>query len=113
VYYQASFATAFTFQHVFIDTDARTATGYAYGGIGADYMIENSRLYRSAGRGWAWTLIGTVAGTGGATGVRTWTVPRRALGETAASGESANVVFNGSGGPPEFSTPVYRHAYSP
>jgi hypothetical protein len=113
VYYQANFATAFNFQHVFIDTDARTATGYAYGGIGADYMIENSRLYRSASRGWAWTLIGTVAGTGGATGVRSWTVPRSVLGETAVSGELANVVFNGSGGPPEFSTPVYRHAYSP
>jgi hypothetical protein len=113
VYYQANFSTAFTFQHVFIDTDARASTGYAYGAIGAEYMIEGSRLYRSTGRGWAWTPIGPVASTGGATGVRTWTVPRSVLGETAAIGESANVVFNGSGGPPEFSTPVYRHAYSP
>jgi hypothetical protein len=112
VYYQANFAASFTFQHVFIDTDGRTATGYAFRGIGADYMIENSRLYRSTGPGWAWTLIGSVAGTGGATGVRSWRVPRSVLGETAASGESANVVFSGSGGPPEFSTPVYRHAYS-
>jgi Spherulation-specific family 4 len=113
VYYQANFASAFAYKHVFIDTDMNAATGYAVGRVGADYMIENDRLYRHAGGGWSWTQISSVPATGGTTGTRSWTVPRATLGETAASGELAGVVFHGSGGFTEYTAPSYRHVYTP
>jgi hypothetical protein len=112
VYYRANFASAFTFKHVFIDTDMNAATGYAFGGIGADYMIENDLLYKHAGGGWSWTQIASTPATGGTSGTKIWTVPRATLGETAASGELANVVFHGSGGFTEYTAPVYRHVYT-
>ena len=112
IYYQANFTTAYAYKHVYIDTDANAATGYAYGGIGANYMIENNQLYRHAGGGWNWTLIGNTPVTGGTTGIKTWTVPRATLGETATSGEVANIVFDGSDGVTDHAAPIYRHVYT-
>jgi hypothetical protein len=112
VYYQANYTTAYAYKHVYIDTDANAATGYAYGGIGADYMIENDQLYRHAAAGWSWTLIGTVSTTGGTTGIKTWTVSRATLGETATSGEVANIVFDGSDGTTDHAAPIYHHVYT-
>ena len=43
---------------LFMNSDNNAATGYQdgdYTSSGADYMIENGSLYRSAGTGWAWT----------------------------------------------------------
>jgi len=112
VYYQADFASAFTYKRVFIDTDLNAATGYAFLGIGADYMIQDDQLYRNAGAGWSWTLIASTPPTGGTTGTKRWTVPRALLGETAASGELANVVFHGAGGFADYAPPLYRHEYT-
>jgi hypothetical protein len=112
VYYQASFASPYTYKHVFIDTDTNPSIGYAYGGIGADYMIENDKLYRHNGGGWSWTQIADTPATGGSTGTRSWTVPRATLGETASSGELADVVFHGSDGAPAYAAPLYHHVYS-
>jgi hypothetical protein len=112
VYYQANYTTAYAYKHVYIDTDTNAATGYAYGGIGADYMIENNQLYRHAGAGWSWTPIATTPATGGTTGIKTWTVPRATLGETATSGEVANIVFDGSDGATDHAAPIYRHVYT-
>ena len=50
VYYTANFTQNYTYKHVFIDADANATTGYAWDGIGADYMIENDTLFRSTGR---------------------------------------------------------------
>jgi hypothetical protein len=111
-YYQANFAQAFTLKHVLIDTDMNPATGYAFGGIGADYLIENDHLYRHAGGGWRWTLISSIAMAGGTTGQVSWTVPRASIGETAASGELSNVIFEGRGGFTAYAAPVYRHVYT-
>ena len=112
VYYQANFTTAYAYKHVYIDTDTNASTGYAYGGIGADYMIENNQLYRHSGAGWSWTLIASIPTTGGTTGIKSWTVPRATLGETATSGEVANIVFDGSDGTTDHAAPIYRHVYT-
>jgi hypothetical protein len=112
VYYTANFTQDYTFKHVFIDADTNPATGYAWDGIGADFMIENDMLYQSTGSGWSWTAIASAPATGGSTGVKTWTVPRATIGETASSGETANLVFDGSGGPAEYTAPVYLHVYT-
>ena len=76
VYYQANFAANNAFKHVFIDSDASGASGYAFAGIGADFLIENDALYQHIGTGWNWARIADTPATGGATGIKSWTVPR-------------------------------------
>ena len=51
-------------QRIFLDTDANRATGYIGGGstfpIGAEYMIEGTKIYKFSGGGqttWGWTEI--------------------------------------------------------
>ncbi len=112
LFYQANFAAPYIRTHVFIDVDTQVSTGYSFGGIGADYMIENDRLYRSTGPGWSWTQVASTPAWVGATGTKIWSVPRPTLGENAAMGETANLVFHGSGGATEYATPVYHHVYS-
>ena len=112
--YRATFAAPYTYKHVFIDTDTNATSGYRHGGIGADYLVENNSVYRHTAAGWNWVRVGASAATGDATGPKLWTVPRALLGETAGTGEVADLVFHGTGGgTPEHSTPVIRHVYSP
>jgi len=74
-----------TFLHVAIDSDQNASTGYAIGGIGADYLIENGFFYRYSGLAgaWGWTLITTVP-LSESSGVATWTIARSDLGSAAA-----------------------------
>jgi hypothetical protein len=111
VYYQATFDIAFTHKHVFIDADENAATGYETGGIGADFMVENSSLYDYTGDGdsWSWTSLGSAnMSTSGS--VTTWSIARSALGTTT----STNLVFHGNpaaGGSSTY-TAIYDHVYS-
>lgn len=58
VTFTATFTTKYEYRHVFIDNDNDAATGYEFSdGFGADYMIENDVLYKSAGRDWAWREV--------------------------------------------------------
>ncbi len=58
VTYRARFDAGFTTRHVYVDVDSSTGTGYGVNGIGADYLIENSTLYKYAGPNWTWTPVG-------------------------------------------------------
>lgn len=89
-YFQATFNTSTSLHHVFINTDANTATGYqlpspSTSKLGADYMLENNTLYRSACSCWGWSAVSgvnpqmTVSGN-----TYTWTVPLSALSSPAA-----------------------------
>ncbi|MFC1411499.1 spherulation-specific family 4 protein [Streptacidiphilus sp. N1-12] len=88
--FRATFNTAQSFHHVFINSDGNTATGYqlpspSASPLGADYMIENGSLYRSLSGGWSWAgvtagLTTTVSGS-----TYTWTVPLSALGSPGGS----------------------------
>ena len=91
VTYQFTFTGAPQYARTYLDTDRNTATGYAQGGIGADYLLENNSLYHHNGGGWSWTLVTTVtySATGG---VARWTVNRADLGETATPND-ADLVF--------------------
>jgi hypothetical protein len=112
VYYQGQFAS-YTFNHVFIDTDVSSGTGYPIGGTGADYMIENGTLYRYVGSGgsWSWQSLGSANQVvNGST--RSWTVSRSTVGETGGAADTARLVFHGSGGSSEYVTPVYTVDYS-
>lgn len=108
--YHATISPSYSFNHVYIDSDEQASTGYAIGGIGANYMIENDTLYRYSGNGgWGWTAIGganrTVLGA-----AMTWTVSRVAIG-AAATGQN-RIVFNVTGGGPEVTTGVYIHVFA-
>ena len=52
---------ASTYYNLFIDTDGNVETGHYSAwwpkGSGADFMLQNNRLYRSNSRGWDWTQI--------------------------------------------------------
>ena len=52
------------FYHIFFDTDKNTETGFHSDSslIGADYMIENSSLWKYSGTNgsWGWSLVGDV-----------------------------------------------------
>ncbi|ACU37118.1 DUF4832 domain-containing protein [Actinosynnema mirum] len=79
------------FSRVYVDTDRSAATGYAQGGIGADYLLENGSLYRHNGGGWAWTQVRAVPFTSSGSIAR-WTVERADLGEQASPND-VDVVF--------------------
>jgi len=93
VQYSFSFTGAPKYFRVYVDTDASASTGFsAGGGVGAEYLIEGSGVYRSTGAGWSWTSVGnaTFSSTGG---TATWSVARALLGETAACGETSTLLF--------------------
>ena len=106
--FNATFTKPFTWHHVFINADADTATGYrvpgASNGLGADYMVENDKLYRSTSRSWGWTAVGEASPLqSSAGGTFRWQVSLDVVGD---AGETLAVIFNGSGNTPDAYTPV-------
>jgi lysophospholipase L1-like esterase len=66
--YVIPFASKPTWTRVYIDTDRTPASGYPNSGIGAEYLIENGRLFRYSGSngGWGWTSVKAVSSNVGA-----------------------------------------------
>lgn len=121
VSYQFQYTGSPTYLRAYIDVDRNAATGLAQGGIGADFLLENSSLYRHAGSGWSWTFVAQVTHTPTG-GVARWTVSRADLGETASPNDADLVfqiespletssktthVYAGSGGAPPGTTVNY------
>jgi hypothetical protein len=91
VFYGFQYTGTPTYQRVYIDTDRNPTTGYAQGGVGADYLLENASLYRHTGSGWSWQLLKTVTFSASA-GAARWTVARADIGEAATPNDS-DLVF--------------------
>jgi hypothetical protein len=91
VTYQFGYSGSPAFTRTYIDTDRNAATGFAQGGVGADYLLENANLYRHNGSGWSWTLVKQVAYAASG-GTARWTVDRADIGETANPND-ADLVF--------------------
>ncbi|MFI5843095.1 DUF4832 domain-containing protein [Catenuloplanes sp. NPDC051500] len=91
VTYRFAYSGTPDFARAYIDTDRNAGTGFAQGGAGAEFMLENATLYQHGGSGWSWTPVTTVTHTH-ADGVATWTLPRAAIGETATPGDT-DLVF--------------------
>src|SRR6187551_265649 len=91
VTYQVGFTGAPAFARVYVDVDRNTATGFAQGAVGADFLLENGTLYRHGGGGWAWTSVKAVPFTSSG-GTARWTVERADIGESASPND-ADVVF--------------------
>ncbi|MBI2522410.1 MAG: hypothetical protein HYV97_18465 [Bdellovibrio sp.] len=45
---------------VFIDTDGNLTNGYAYKGIGAEFMLQAGSLYQNTAPGWNWNGLGAI-----------------------------------------------------
>ena len=97
--FQATFNTAVSLHHVFIDSDDTQSTGFQLPSpsstpLGADYMIENNILYRSLSHGWSWAPVNGVSPNMTHNGnVYSWSIPLSALGTSAAT---QRAVFNGN-----------------
>ena len=97
--FQATFTTAVSLHHVFIDSDDNQSTGFQLPSpsstpLGADYMIENNILYRSLSHGWSWTPVSGVSPNMTHNGnVYSWSIPLSALGSSATT---QRAVFNGN-----------------
>ncbi|MDR7277055.1 hypothetical protein J2S41_003833 [Catenuloplanes atrovinosus] len=91
VTYRFTYSGTPDFARAYVDTDRDAATGFALGGVGAEFLLENATLYRHSGSGWDWTAITQVTHAH-ADGVATWTLPRAAIGESATPGET-DLVF--------------------
>ncbi|WP_157240239.1 hypothetical protein [Catenuloplanes japonicus] len=106
--FSAAFTVAFEWHHAFIDVDGNASTGYAVPDVGtrvgADYMVENDSVWRSADSEWAWDEVGRsgLQFTQNGSTFR-WQVPASAIG---SPGGSLRVVFNGAGGSPDANSAV-------
>jgi hypothetical protein len=111
VYYHAEIAAPDTFRHLFIDVDGKSSTGYGFGGVGAEFMIENDTLYRQSAPGWSWARVGSahLSVNGPA---HDWWVARSDIGSADGS-PVERVVFQESGARPQVVAPIYVHAFSP
>jgi hypothetical protein len=108
VTYRFSYTGSPQYLRVYVDTDRNAGTGFAQGGTGADYLLENGSLYQHTGSGWSWTFLRAVtfAGTGG---VAQWTVDRADLGESAFPND-ADLIFQVEA--PIESSSKYTQVYS-
>jgi chitodextrinase len=97
--FQATFNTAVSLHHVYLNTDNNAGTGFQLPSpspsrLGADYMIENNLLYRSLSSGWSWAAVTGVSPNMTVSGsTYSWTVALSALSSPAATQQA---VFNGN-----------------
>ncbi len=112
VYYQFQYTGTWNWYHVFIDTDQNAATGYAIGGIGANYLLENNELYSYSGSGsnWRWTFIKNVTYSN-TNSTASWTVVRADIGETADP-NWADLIFEVESNNSSDMSLKYTHVYS-
>ncbi|MFG2941694.1 hypothetical protein [Streptomyces sp. NPDC048282] len=73
------------FYHAFFNTDGDRTTGYqlpypSSSALGADYMIENSSLYRSRATDWSWTETETRPTHTVSGPTQAWTLPLSGIG---------------------------------
>ncbi len=95
VTYSITYTGTHTFFRVYIDADQSATTGFAVGGIKAEFLIENGNLWRYTGSGtnWAWAAVTPVTFSNSG-GVVSWRVLRSSLGELNLCGEQADLVFD-------------------
>jgi hypothetical protein len=90
VTFQVTFNTSQRFYHAFINTDGDSTTGYqlpypSSSVLGADYMIENNRLYRSTSGDWGWKEVASSLRTSVSGSTYTWTLPLSAVGSPSGT----------------------------
>lgn len=113
VTYRARYGGTWTWRRVYIDRDRVTGTGWNSYGIGADFLIEEGRLYRYTGSGtsWSWSYVQpaplTVGSSGGLTTLQ-WDLPASAIGPTTATRLVFQIQKTGEAN----TSAVVEHAYT-
>lgn len=112
-YYQYNVTQFYDFNQVFIDKDQNSSTGFQYRGIGAEYLVENNRLYYYSGNGatWSWTYIKTVSFSQ-LNGTQKWAVLRSDIQETNLCSEKSNLFFRSAKGSLEETSQIVQQTYS-
>jgi len=95
LYYKASYTGSYAHFNVYLDTDTNASTGYTINGVGGDYLIEDTGVYKSTANGssWSWgSSIGTATITYPVGGTVQFAVALSVIGNPAA----ARVAFQGT-----------------
>jgi hypothetical protein len=115
--YRFSYTGEAKWRQVFIDADRLTGSGFATDGIGADFLIENKRLYRYVGAGgdWAWsrvspTFLEMIEGTIDGVPFVQWNF---AQAEVGAEHRHTRLVFRILTPSDKRTSAVYHHVYTP
>jgi hypothetical protein len=84
LYYRFNYTDAPQFFRLFLDTDSTSSTGYPSNGLGAEYMVENSNLYKYSGSNgsWSWMTVKAVTTTQTSTTI-SWTIAKTLVGSPA------------------------------
>lgn len=64
--FQYNYTGTPTYRQIFIDTDKSSTTGYSKKGIGAEFLLENGRLYRfnaASQSSWGWSYVKKISHT--------------------------------------------------
>jgi hypothetical protein len=95
IYFSYTENNKFTYNHVFIDSDVNTKTGYSIGGIGADRLLENGGAYKSTANGsnWSWSSLQNVTFQS-SNNTYSWTIPLSILGTSSNCNVPIKVVVN-------------------
>lgn len=83
---QFSYTGTPTLVQLFIDSNNSASSGFSTGGIGAEYLVENGKLYQFNGAtqtSWGWSAVKTVSHSNSA-GVAAWTIAKSDLGNSSA-----------------------------
>ncbi|HEX6290457.1 MAG TPA: spherulation-specific family 4 protein [Herpetosiphonaceae bacterium] len=94
VTYTYSWTGAVALRDVFIDTNQQASNGFAIGGIGAEYLVQDAWLYRFTGATqttWSWSAVKQVTFSPGSPA--TWTVNRADIQETNLCAEASDLIF--------------------
>ena len=95
LYYKASYTGSYAHFNVYVDTDTNASTGYTINGVGGDYLIEDTGVYKSTANGssWSWgSSIGTATLTYPVGGTVQFAVALSVIGNPT----SARVAFQGA-----------------
>lgn len=96
VYYQFDYTGTPSFVRVFIDADQTSTTGYAKGGIGSEFLVENGVLYKytatTSGSIWSWAKVGEVGywTSGGKVRLK---IDRSVIDAPVLAGQADDLVF--------------------
>ena len=95
VYFRFTCSRPFAHLRIYIDFDDNPNTGYTVNGIGADYMIQDDKVYHSrhSGAQWAWGSGNPIVlRTSPAQNTYEFSVPLQAIG----SPQEAKIAFEGA-----------------
>jgi hypothetical protein len=99
-----------------IDADQLSTTGFAIGGIFAEYLLQDGGLWHFTGVNsgdWSWAFVKNLTFAAGSPAQ--WTFNRADIGETNACSESSKIVFrteDAAGGTVDVA-PAYTHTFTP